>query len=200
MQVGRCKTPTSRTSDVGPSGVVPALRKLAGGRPVMVLCGLRYSVPAGWIPLGGTSFVKVEAQYVAAEEGSFGDQEKNLVETGDPVLRMVGQVGIDAELQLSLSLLRFEPLVFFVALMPAIRRISSESLLLSTTGMLIFPSSTTRFVLSSSCFAFASSCFTFASSCFVFASSCFVFASSCFVLSSSCFSSSGCSTEEDGVI
>ena len=47
--------------------------------------------------LGGTSLPKVEAQAVAAEEGSFGDQEDNLATIGNPVLRMFRQVGIDGE-------------------------------------------------------------------------------------------------------
>lgn len=47
------------------------------------------------ILLGGTSLTRVVAQSVAAEEGSFGDQEDNLAEIGNPILRMFEQVGID---------------------------------------------------------------------------------------------------------
>jgi len=73
MHVRKCEISIPRASSVEPSVITPSLRKLSEGRPVMVWCELRYSVPAGWILLGGTSFTKVEVGSVAAEEGSFGD-------------------------------------------------------------------------------------------------------------------------------
>jgi len=49
------------------------------------------------MPCSEPSLGGVEAQAVAAEEGSFGDQEDNLATIGNPVLRMFKQVGIDDE-------------------------------------------------------------------------------------------------------
>jgi gag-polyprotein putative aspartyl protease len=50
--------------------------------------------------LGGVRLVKVAAQAVAAEDGSFGDQESNWATVGNVALGMLARVGIDGNRRL----------------------------------------------------------------------------------------------------